>query len=58
MGIILMIGKVKVIKNYKLERKIGEGTFGKVFEGVDMNTGKVVCVKLMKNVAGNKRTLH
>jgi len=33
---------------YKVERKLGEGSFGKIFAGVNSNTGESVAIKIEK----------
>ena len=36
------------IKDYKLEKLIGAGTFGEIYEGLDIRTGKKVAIKRIK----------
>lgn len=38
----------KVIGNYSIEKVIGEGTFGKVYKGIHLNTGEKVLILIIK----------
>lgn len=38
--------EILVERKYKLIKKIGEGSFGKIFEGININTSKKVAIKL------------
>ena len=46
--------KKKTVGKYELGKVLGEGTFGKVQLGTDVETGKQVAVKIIKNVPGKK----
>ena len=37
-----------VAKKYKIISKLGEGSFGKIFSGVNINTDEEVAVKIEK----------
>ena len=34
------------IKNYEIERFIGQGSFGKVYKGIDLRNDTIVAVKI------------
>ena len=36
------------INDYKLEKLIGAGTFGEIYEGTDVHTGQKVAIKRIK----------
>lgn len=48
-------GQVKTIEGYRifLDRKMGEGSYGKVYKGEDVNSKKMVAVKMMDKKKSN-----
>jgi len=43
-----LMGKI-IFKHYKLKKKIGEGSFGKIYIASDTNTKEEYAVKLVRN---------
>ena len=43
-----LIGKM-IFKNFKLKKKIGEGSFGKVYMIANSKTGDMFAAKLVRN---------
>jgi hypothetical protein len=39
----------KVIENFALLKKLGEGKFGTGWSAIQISTGKAVCVKILKD---------
>ena len=48
-----MEDKKRIYQHYTRQAKIGEGTYGKVFQAIDNRTGKLVAMKIMKNIQEN-----
>ena len=42
-----LIGKI-LFKHYKLKKKIGEGSFGRIYVGVNMDTKEEYAIKLVR----------
>ena len=42
-----LIGKI-LFKHYKLKKKIGEGSFGKIFIGINTDTKEEYAIKLVR----------
>lgn len=40
--------EIKIAGKYTIERKLGEGAFGRVYLGKDSETGEVVAMKLVR----------
>ena len=49
-------GSVKSI--YKFVERIGQGTFGLVFKGLDRKTGERVAIKVMKKKKMNENDMN
>jgi serine/threonine protein kinase len=41
-----MIGEIRIQNRYKLVKKIGSGSFGEIFQAVNIKTNEEVAVKL------------
>jgi len=41
-----LLGKI-ILKNYKLKKKIGEGSFGKIYIAMNINTKEEYAMKLV-----------
>ena len=46
-----------MLKDYHVVRKVGEGSYGKVYMAQSKKTSKVVAVKHMDNFAGQEHKL-
>ena len=42
--------EIRVGGRYRLGKKIGAGSFGEIYEGVDIFSGQEVAIKLVKNL--------
>ena len=47
-----LIGKI-LFKHYKLKKKIGEGSFGKIYIGVHTDTKEEYAIKLVSKIFTN-----
>ena len=43
-----LIGKI-LFKHYKLKKKIGEGSFGRIYVGINIDTKEEYAIKLVRN---------
>ena len=41
-----LLGKI-LFKHFRLKKKIGEGSFGKIYIGIDINTKEEYAIKLV-----------
>ena len=44
-----IMGKI-IFKKYKPEKKLGEGSFGKIFVGVNINDGQQYALKMVTSI--------
>jgi len=47
-----LLGKI-ILKNYKLKKKIGEGSFGKIYIAMNINTKEEYAMKLVSSLFYN-----